>query len=40
MAIYALGELVPDIHPDAFAHPDAVVVGTVMVGVPARMCDA
>ncbi|MFZ5852035.1 MAG: gamma carbonic anhydrase family protein [Actinomycetota bacterium] len=29
MAVYALGELVPEISPDAFVHPDAVVVGRV-----------
>lgn len=29
MAIYALGERVPDIHPDAYVHPDAVVIGAV-----------
>ena len=27
MPVYALGELVPDIHPDAYVHPDAVVIG-------------
>lgn len=27
MAIYRLGELVPDIRPGAFVHPEAVVVG-------------
>jgi carbonic anhydrase/acetyltransferase-like protein (isoleucine patch superfamily) len=30
--IYALGELVPRIHPDAFVHPEAVVIGDVVVG--------
>jgi len=30
--IYALGEQVPDIHPDAFVHPDAVVIGSVRIG--------
>lgn len=29
MAIYALGDLVPTIHPDAYVHPDAVVIGNV-----------
>lgn len=29
MAIYALGERIPEIHPDAFVHPDAVVIGDV-----------
>ena len=32
MPIYALGDLVPTIHPDAFVHPDAVVIGDVRVG--------
>jgi carbonic anhydrase/acetyltransferase-like protein (isoleucine patch superfamily) len=27
--IYALGELEPDIHPDAWVHPDATVIGNV-----------
>jgi carbonic anhydrase/acetyltransferase-like protein (isoleucine patch superfamily) len=30
--IYALGELEPDIHPDAYVHPDAVVIGDVTIG--------
>jgi carbonic anhydrase/acetyltransferase-like protein (isoleucine patch superfamily) len=32
MAIYALGDLAPDIHPDAFVHPDATIIGNVRVG--------
>lgn len=32
MPIYALGALEPDIHPDAFVHPDAVVIGRVTIG--------
>ena len=32
MAIYALGDQVPDIHPDAYIHPDAVVIGSVVIG--------
>lgn len=32
MAIYALGDLVPRIHPDAFIHPDATVIGDVTIG--------
>jgi carbonic anhydrase/acetyltransferase-like protein (isoleucine patch superfamily) len=32
MAIYALGDLEPDIHPDAFVHPDATVIGRVTIG--------
>ena len=32
MPIYALGDHVPDIHPDAYVHPDAVVIGRVVLG--------
>lgn len=32
MAIYALGELRPTIHPEAFVHPDATVIGDVTIG--------
>lgn len=32
MALYALGDLVPDIHPDAYVHPDATVIGAVTIG--------
>ncbi len=32
MAIYALGDLVPSIHPDAYVHPDATVIGSVTIG--------
>jgi carbonic anhydrase/acetyltransferase-like protein (isoleucine patch superfamily) len=32
MAIYALGDQVPDIHPAAYIHPDAVVIGSVTIG--------
>jgi carbonic anhydrase/acetyltransferase-like protein (isoleucine patch superfamily) len=32
MALYALGDLEPTIHEDAFVHPDAVVIGSVMIG--------
>jgi carbonic anhydrase/acetyltransferase-like protein (isoleucine patch superfamily) len=32
MPIYALGELVPEIDPAAFVHPDAVVIGKVRIG--------
>lgn len=31
MAIYALGERVPKIDPGAFVHPDAVVIGDVVI---------
>jgi carbonic anhydrase/acetyltransferase-like protein (isoleucine patch superfamily) len=30
--IYALGDYVPDIDPDAYVHPDAVVIGRVTLG--------
>lgn len=32
MALYALGDRSPSIHPWAFVHPDAVVIGNVHVG--------
>jgi len=32
VAVYALGDLVPDIHPDAYVHPDATVIGNVRIG--------
>lgn len=32
MAIYALGDVEPQIHPTAFIHPDAVVIGNVSIG--------
>lgn len=32
MAVYALGDRVPNIHPDAFVHPDATVIGDVTIG--------
>lgn len=32
MALYALGEVEPRIHPTAFVHPDAVIIGDVEVG--------
>jgi carbonic anhydrase/acetyltransferase-like protein (isoleucine patch superfamily) len=32
VAIYALGDMVPRIDPDAFVHPDATVIGNVIVG--------
>lgn len=31
MAIYALGDLVPEIHPDAYVHPEATVIGAVTI---------
>lgn len=35
--IYALGEQVPDIHPDAYVHPQAVVIGAVRLGAEASV---
>lgn len=32
MPIYALGDTEPTIHPDAYVHPDAVVIGNVIIG--------
>lgn len=32
MPIYALGEHEPVIHPEAFVHPDAVIIGSVTIG--------
>lgn len=32
MAVYALGAAEPDIHPSAFIHPQAVVIGMVTIG--------
>lgn len=32
MAIYRLGDLVPSIDPEAYVHPDAVVIGDVTIG--------
>lgn len=32
MPIYALGDRVPEIHPDAYVHPDATLIGSVVIG--------
>ena len=32
MPIYSLDDLEPEIHPDAYVHPDAVVIGQVILG--------
>jgi carbonic anhydrase/acetyltransferase-like protein (isoleucine patch superfamily) len=32
MPVYALGHQVPDIHPDAYISPEAVVIGSVTIG--------
>ncbi|AWK73209.1 MULTISPECIES: gamma carbonic anhydrase family protein [Rhodococcus] len=37
MAIYALGEQEPDISPDAYVHPDAVVIGNVTLAAGASV---
>ncbi len=37
MPVYALGDRAPDIHPDAYVHPDAVVIGAVTLGAEASV---
>ena len=37
MAVYALGERMPEIHPEAFVHPEAVVIGSVQIGAEATI---
>ncbi len=37
MAIYALGDSEPDVHADAFVHPDATVIGNVKIGAGATI---
>jgi carbonic anhydrase/acetyltransferase-like protein (isoleucine patch superfamily) len=37
MAIYALGDRVPDVHPDAYVHPDATVIGDVRIAAGATV---
>lgn len=37
MAIYALGDLEPTIDPEAFVHPDAVLIGDVRLGAQASV---
>ena len=32
MAVYALGDQVPQIDPSAYVHPDATVIGSVTIG--------
>jgi len=32
VTIYALGDRTPEIHPSAYVHPDAVVIGSVWIG--------
>jgi carbonic anhydrase/acetyltransferase-like protein (isoleucine patch superfamily) len=40
MTIYALGGSVPVIHPEAYVHPDAVVIGAVTVAAQASVWPA
>lgn len=40
MTIYALGDQIPDIHSDAFVHPDATVIGSVTIGAGASVWPA
>jgi len=37
MALYALGERSPNVHPDAFVHPAATVIGAVDIGAEATI---
>ncbi|WP_127782691.1 gamma carbonic anhydrase family protein [Rhodococcus sp. X156] len=37
MAIYALGDIAPTVHPDAFVHPDATVIGNVTLAAGASV---
>ena len=37
MPVYALGDVEPGIHPDAYVHPDAVVIGRVTIGAEASI---
>jgi carbonic anhydrase/acetyltransferase-like protein (isoleucine patch superfamily) len=32
MTLYALGDIEPRIHPDAFVHPDCTIIGNVVIG--------
>jgi carbonic anhydrase/acetyltransferase-like protein (isoleucine patch superfamily) len=32
MTLYALGDIVPQIDPDAFVHPDCTIIGNVLIG--------
>ena len=32
MPIYELGDRVPEIHPDAYIHPEATLIGSVVIG--------
>lgn len=37
MALYALGDVAPQIDPDAFVHPDCTIIGNVVVGAGATI---
>lgn len=37
MAVYRLGDQVPQIHPEAYVHPEAVVIGSVTLGAGASV---
>jgi carbonic anhydrase/acetyltransferase-like protein (isoleucine patch superfamily) len=37
MPVYALGDVAPEIHPDAYVHPDATVIGNVRIGAHASV---
>jgi len=37
MTLYALGDIVPRIDPDAFVHPDCTIIGNVVVGAGATI---
>lgn len=37
VAVYALGDLTPQIHPDAYVHPDATVIGDVRLAAGASV---
>ncbi|HEX3840458.1 MAG TPA: gamma carbonic anhydrase family protein [Acidimicrobiales bacterium] len=37
MAIYQLGDLIPNVDPEAYVHPDAVVIGDVTIGAEATI---
>jgi carbonic anhydrase/acetyltransferase-like protein (isoleucine patch superfamily) len=37
VAVYALGSRTPEIHPEAYVHPDATVIGDVRIGAGATV---
>jgi len=37
MALYALGDIAPQIDPDAFVHPECTVIGNVVIGAGATI---